>query len=68
MHTYATTDQVNDALAEIEGRTTAGRPYFIWLALSAPHSPYQLPPLNLAHATTALPADRRARAGPTMRR
>ena len=44
---YATTDQVNDALAEIDKAGLANRNYFIWLALSAPHAPYQLPPLDL---------------------
>ena len=44
---YATTDQVNDTLAEIAKAGAANRNYFIWLALSAPHAPYQLPPLHL---------------------
>ena len=44
---YATTDQVDDALAEIGKARTENRNYLIWLALSAPHSTYQLPPLNL---------------------
>ena len=44
---YATTDQVNDTLAEIAKAGSANRNYFIWLALSAPHAPYQLPPSHL---------------------
>ena len=28
----------------------AGKPYFIWLALSSPHAPYQRPPLALLSA------------------
>ena len=55
-HTYATTDQVNDALAAISAAKTASQPYFIWLALSAPHSPYQKPPNNL-HTRDGLPID-----------
>ena len=46
---YATTDQVNDTLAEIAKAGAANRNYFIWLALSAPHAPYQLPPLPSDH-------------------
>ena len=52
---YATTDQVNDTIAAIGRAKRAGHPYFIWLALSAPHSPYQKPPNNL-HTRDSLPA------------
>lgn len=52
---YATTDQVNDTIAAIGRAKKAGRPYFIWLALSAPHSPYQKPP-NELHTRDSLPA------------
>lgn len=52
--TYATTDQVNDALAAMGAAKAAGQPFFIWLALSAPHSPYQKPPNNL-HTRDSLP-------------
>ncbi|MGE3739533.1 MAG: sulfatase-like hydrolase/transferase [Geminicoccaceae bacterium] len=54
-HTYATTDEVNDALAAMSAAKTAGQPFFIWLALSAPHSPYQKPPNDL-HTRDSLPA------------
>ena len=52
---YATTDQVNDTLAAISRAKKAGHPYFIWLALSAPHAPYQKPP-NQLHTRDSLPA------------
>ena len=44
---YATTDQVNDALAVITADTAAHRPYFVNLALNAPHQPYHKPPNDL---------------------
>jgi arylsulfatase A-like enzyme len=43
--TYATTDQVDDALALIASFGSA--PWFLWLAFSAPHSPYHAPPAAL---------------------
>lgn len=46
--TYATTDNVNEAIAFIQQQ--AG-PWFVWLAFNAPHSPYQAPPANL-HSRT----------------
>lgn len=55
-HTYAVTDQVDDAIAAIGAARTAGQPYFIWLALSAPHSPYQKPPVALLNAYKNVPA------------
>ena len=52
--TYATTDQVNDALAVISGAAAAGWPYFITLAFNAPHGPYHKPP-NELHIYDFLP-------------
>jgi arylsulfatase B len=52
---YATTDQVNDMLQMIDEAKLAKRSYFIWGALSAPHSPYQKPP-NALHTRDSLPA------------
>lgn len=52
---YATTDQVNDTIVAIGRAKTEGRPYFIWLAFSAPHAPYQKPPNDL-HTRDGLPA------------
>jgi FtsP/CotA-like multicopper oxidase with cupredoxin domain/arylsulfatase A-like enzyme len=45
--TYATTDNVNDALAFISTQTAAGKPWFTWLAFNAPHTPYHKPPDSL---------------------
>ncbi len=45
--TYATTDNVNDALSFINTQTTAGKPWFTWIAFNAPHTPYHKPPDNL---------------------
>lgn len=49
--TYATTENVNNAETWIQ--TLNNRPYFLWLAFNAPHSPYHLPPANL-HSYTNL--------------
>jgi arylsulfatase A-like enzyme len=60
--TYATTAEVDEAVRFVRRARNAGRPYFLWLALSAPHAPYEKPPNNL-HARDALPqtgATRRA--------
>ncbi|MEO6753193.1 MAG: sulfatase-like hydrolase/transferase, partial [Chthoniobacteraceae bacterium] len=58
--TYATSDQVNDALSFITTQTNAGKPWVTWLAFNAPHiisvSPsYQKPPTGLI-VTPALAA------------
>ena len=53
---YATTDQVDDALAEVGKAKAAERNYLLWLALSAPHAPYQRPPLALLSAYQNTPA------------
>ena len=53
--TYATTDQVNEAVRKIGEARAQARPYLIWLAFSAPHSPYQKPPNGL-HSRDSLPA------------
>ncbi|MEK0451938.1 MAG: hypothetical protein RL088_4206 [Verrucomicrobiota bacterium] len=45
--TYATTDNVNDALSFISTQTAAGKPWFTWVAFNAPHTPYHKPPDNL---------------------
>ena len=49
--TYATTENVNNALTWIKAQNN--RPFFLWLAFNAPHSPYHLPPANL-HSYTNL--------------
>lgn len=44
--TYATTQTVNDAIAWLD--TLSGtKPFFLWLAFNAPHSPYHKPPDSL---------------------
>jgi arylsulfatase B len=42
--TYATTDTADDAIARIGAMT---EPWFLYLAFSAPHSPYEAPPESL---------------------
>ena len=42
--TYATTENVNDALTWIGGQQND---WFLWLAFNAPHTPFHLPPNNL---------------------
>ena len=44
--TYATTQTVNDAIGWLD-TMNASKPFFLWLAFNAPHSPYHLPPANL---------------------
>ncbi len=41
--TYATTDVVNDAVSFINAQTSAGKPWFAWVAFNAPHTPFHLP-------------------------
>jgi len=45
--TYTTTDQVNDAISWINNQSD---PWFCWLALNAPHTPFHQPPAELAPA------------------
>ncbi|MBS1536970.1 MAG: sulfatase-like hydrolase/transferase [Bacteroidetes bacterium] len=42
---YATTETINNAIAWIKKQNN--KPFFLWLAFNAPHTPYHLPPLNL---------------------
>lgn len=50
--TYATTDQVNEAIERI--RAAEGKHYFVQVAFNAPHNPYHVPPLAL-HSRDSLP-------------
>lgn len=50
--TYATTDEVDDALAFIE--LAGSEPWFVWLAFHAPHAPFHKPPPSL-HSFTLPP-------------
>lgn len=43
---YATTETINDAIAWLD-TIQNNKPFFLWLAFNAPHSPYHLPPANL---------------------
>lgn len=43
---YATSDNVNDAIKWLEQRPS-GKPWFLWLAFNAPHTPFHLPPKEL---------------------
>lgn len=45
MTTYATTQTVDDAISWLD--TVNNKPFFLWLAFNAPHSPYHKPPDNL---------------------
>jgi hypothetical protein len=44
--TYASTENVNNAISYINSQP-ATKPFFLWMAFNAPHTPYQLPPANL---------------------
>jgi len=48
---YATTETVNDAISWVAAQ--APKPFFLWLAVNAPHAPYHLPPAGL-HSYTNL--------------
>ena len=44
--TYATTENVNDAINWLD-TITPNKPFFLWLAFNAPHTPYHKPPDSL---------------------
>ncbi len=50
---YATTQTVDDAITWLGGMNVA-KPYFLWLAFNAPHSPLHVPPSNLTTVTGLL--------------
>ncbi len=52
---YATSDVVDDAVAWITARTTAGQPWVAWVSFNAPHTPFHAPPVAL-HSYGANPA------------
>ncbi|WP_421798804.1 sulfatase-like hydrolase/transferase [Haliscomenobacter sp.] len=43
--TYATTETANNAISWI--KTQGNKPFFLWLAFNAPHTPHHLPPTSL---------------------
>ena len=47
---YGTTQTVNDAISWMDTMNT-NKPFFLWLAFNAPHSPFHLPPANLCNTT-----------------
>ena len=58
--TYATSDQVDDAVAFIRSRPP-GNPWFCWIGFHAPHSPIHDPPVELLPDGTGPPANNRDR-------
>lgn len=48
--TYATTQTLNDAISWMDTMNTS-KPFFLWLAFNAPHSPFHLPPATLCNTT-----------------
>ncbi len=44
--TYATTENVNDAINWLD-TIPSNKPFFLWLAFNAPHTPYHKPPDSL---------------------
>lgn len=50
---YATSENVNNAISYINSQP-ATKPFFLWLAFNAAHTPYQLPPNNLLATNTTL--------------
>jgi arylsulfatase A-like enzyme len=52
--TYATTENVNNAISYISNLNTVNptKPFYLQLAFNAPHTPYHLPPSNLIAPTT----------------
>jgi arylsulfatase A-like enzyme len=52
VNTYATTENVNDAINWLD-TIAANKPFFLWLAFNAPHTPFHIPPDSL-HTITGL--------------
>lgn len=50
VHTYATTQTVDDAIGWMDTMNT-NKPFFLWLAFNAPHSPFHLPPSTLCNTS-----------------
>ncbi|MBK9284775.1 MAG: sulfatase-like hydrolase/transferase [Sphingobacteriaceae bacterium] len=46
--TYATTQTIDDAIAWLDTVNTV-KPFFLWIAFNAPHTPYHIPPANLCN-------------------
>jgi arylsulfatase A-like enzyme len=56
--TYATTEQVNNAISWIK-TVNSSQAFFLWLAFNSPHDPLHLPPADLHNFSnlSGLPAD-----------
>ena len=61
---YATTENINNAISYLNNQP-ATKPFFVWLAFNAPHTPYQLPPTNLITNTVLTGAQAEITANPT---
>lgn len=61
---YATTENVNNAISYLNNQP-ATKPFFVWLAFNAPHTPYQLPPSNLITNTGLTGTQTEITANPT---
>ncbi|MGI9243189.1 MAG: sulfatase-like hydrolase/transferase [Verrucomicrobiales bacterium] len=57
--TYATTDQIDDALTFVA--SAGASPWFCWVGFNAPHDPFHDPPMELLPEGTADPADNQDR-------
>src|SRR6185436_880665 len=56
--TYATTETVSDAINWLD-TLPANKPFFLWLAFNAPHTPFHKPPdsLHTVSGLTGIPFD-----------
>ncbi|MCO4762450.1 MAG: sulfatase-like hydrolase/transferase [Myxococcales bacterium] len=54
-NTYATTANVDDAITWL-GQTDPSKPWLLWLAFNAPHSPFHVPPSGLHTVQGLTPA------------
>ena len=61
---YATTENVNNAISYLSSQPDT-KPFFLWLAFNAPHTPYQLPPTNLITNTGLTGTQAEITANPT---
>jgi len=61
---YATTENINNAISYLDSQP-ATKPFFLWLAFNAPHTPYQLPPSNLISNTSLTGVQAEITANPT---
>ena len=56
VNNYATTETVNDAISWLNTQLAIDKPWFLWVAFNAPHTPFHLPPTNL-HSFDTLSGD-----------